>query len=111
MFYSALYKYLSLSVDYQKFESKLRTHLKDLVNWKEVLTHLGIPRNKYKTVLDNSRDSNEAFFECLLHWVHLNVEDTKGTWSELFDALRKGEETGAAVDLEKNIFSSECESS
>ena len=75
-----------------------------------MLTHLGISSNKYKTVLENLRDSNEAFFECLLHWVHLNVKDTKGTWSELFDALREGGETGVAIDLEKDIFSSECES-
>ena len=105
-------RYFSLSVDYPKFESKLRIYLKDLGNWKEVLVHLGIPLKKCDAALRNSiGDSNEAFFKCLLHWVHLNVKDTKGTWSELFDALRKGGETGAAVDLEKDIFSSECESS
>ena len=75
-----------------------------------MLTQLGIPLKKYKTVLENSRDSNEAFFKCLLHWVDLNVKDTKGTWSELFDALREGGETGVAIDLEEDIFSSECES-
>ena len=82
-------------------------HLKDLYNWKVVLAHLGIPLKKCHTALRNNfGDSNAAFFECLLHWVHLNVKDTKGTWSELFDALRKGEEVGAAVDLEEDIFSS-----
>ena len=75
-----------------------------------MLTQLGIPLKKYKTVLENSRDSNEAFFKCLLHWADLNVKDTKGTWSELFDALREGGETGVAIDLEEDIFSSECES-
>ena len=103
---------ISLSVDYPRVQSKLRTHLKNLGNWKEVLSHLGISLKKCDAALRNSiGDFNEAFFKCLLHWVDLNVEDTKGTWSELFDALRKGGETGAAVDLEKDIFSSECESS
>ena len=76
-----------------------------------MLSHLGISLKKCDAVLRNSiGDSNEAFYKCLLHRVHLNVKDTKGTWSELFDALRKGGETGAAVDLEEDIFSSECES-
>ena len=86
-------------------------YLKDLVNWKEVLAHLGIPLKKCDVALrDSIGDSNNAFFKCLLHWVDLNVKDTKGTWSELFDALRKAEEIGAAVDLENDIFSSKCES-
>ena len=77
-----------------------------------MLSHLGISLKKCDAALRNSiGDSNEAFFKCLLHWVDLNVKDTKGTWSELFDALREGGETGVAVDLEKDIFSSECESS
>ena len=72
-----------------------------------MLVHLGISLRKCDAALrDSFGDSNKAFFECLLHWVDLNVKDTKGTWSELFDALRKGGETGAAVDLEENIFSS-----
>ena len=76
-----------------------------------MLVHLGIPLKKCDAALRNNiGDSNEAFFKCLLHWVDLNVKDTKGTWSELFDALRKGGETGAAVDLEEDIFSSESES-
>ena len=72
-----------------------------------MLAHLGIPLKKCNAALRNNiGDSDAAFFECLLHWVDLNVKDTKGTWSELFDALRKGGNTGAAVNLENDIFGS-----
>ena len=83
----------------------LRRHLKDLDHWKTVLAFLGVPLRKCNFVLKkNQGDHNEAFIECLFGWVNLNVKDTKGTWSELFDALKEGEEVGMAVDLEEEIF-------
>ena len=95
--------------DYPNYESKLTEHLNDMLHWQDVLTHLGIKHNKIQTALKNHRDQNGALKECLLHWVNLNVTNTKGTWTELFNALRKGGEAGVAIDLEEDIFSSESQ--
>ena len=79
-------------------------YLKDMVNWQDVLCHLGIEHKKCQSALEKHRDPNIALKECLLHWANGNVKDADGTWNELFKALKLGGEAGVASDLKQNIF-------
>ena len=68
------------------------------------MINLGIQQNKCDTTLRNKLgNANEACMDVLEFWIQLNVKGSKGTWQELLEALREGDQNGVAEDIEKDI--------
>ena len=61
--------------------------------WRSLLTHLGVPLTKCKSLYDESRGNPvSACFEGLVFWREGNKPCRPPTWSVLLEALEKGAE-------------------
>ena len=79
-------------------------YFEDMADWWRVMVNLGIQRKKCDATLQNKLgNSNEACMDVLDFWIELNVKGSNGTWQELLDALREGNQNGVAEKIEKDI--------
>ena len=77
-------------------------------NWRSLLTHLGVPSDKCKALLQESCGSTEsACFQGLVFWREGNKPCKKASWSVLLEALKKGAQRGDYVEeLRREIIDS-----
>ena len=79
--------------------------------WRSLLTHLGVPLAKCKTLFVESRgDPVSACFEGLVFWREGNEPCRPPTWSVLLEAVEKGaEKRDYAEELRKKIEAEEVQ--
>ena len=98
--------FVNLLADKKPTEKELRRHVASKASdvWKKVCTELGIPFRVQKTICDNNPgDPEGAFFECLVHWLNGNVEDSPVMWKTVLIALKQSDKVELAKDIEDTL--------
>ena len=94
---------MNLWTDKKPTEKKLRRHVVSKASdvWMKVCTELGIPFSVQKNARrEFPNDTEGAFFECLVHWLDGNVDESPVMWRTVLDALKSSEKVELAKEIE-----------
>jgi hypothetical protein len=76
--------------------------------WKKVCTELEISHDQQKIAFKNNNgDAEDAYFDCLVHWLQGNIKGSEVNWRTVLDAVKEAGMPDPAREIEEKIMKTE----